>query len=88
MIPEDEEASEYDGFLSHLGEWHASVFGFVVGLATVLANEPALFAALVAVCLGVRGAPGPLKEVRSEPWYAMGFAVPPVVVDVTVGVVS
>lgn len=64
------------GFLSSRRELHVSAIGLAAGVAAALAGRPDLLVAVVAICLGIRAAPGKLQvAIEKEPWYACGFAV-------------
>jgi len=89
-----ESDSARDGLLSYAVEWHALIVGAVVGAVTVLTQRWELAGVTVAIVLSVRAAPGPLSQMRSEPWYALGglgtgmigAEVGPIVVDVAAGI--
>lgn len=64
--------------------------GLAVGLAAALAGQVEVASAWVAICLGVRSAPGRLARYKREPWWSLGSMVAGWVVGVAaqaVGVV-
>lgn len=67
--------SERDGLLSYSKEWHALVVGLAAGLVAGLSGRWEIVVAVVAMTLAIRAAPGPLKQLRKEPWYALGGVV-------------
>lgn len=75
-----EDATEYDGFLSYAGEWHALIIGLSTGFSAAVLGQPVLLAGLFVVALGISGADlgikfegrGVTHELRREPWYACG----------------
>lgn len=76
MIPTSESGWSYDGPLSTLTEWHALILGIGAGLVSFLTGNPLFMAAVVGMALGVWALPfGKLREVRREPWYAVGGAL-------------
>jgi len=75
----NEDASEYNGFLSYAGEWHALVIGLSTGFTAAVLARPVLLAGLFGVALGIKGIQrvkfrgrGVVHELRREPWYACG----------------
>jgi len=70
---EHERDSQRDGAFSYSKENHAFVLGLGAGLLTGLTGRRDLAVVVAAVALGVRAAPtGRLKQLRKEPWYALG----------------
>lgn len=67
-----ESDSERDGLLSYSKEWHALTVGLTAGLVAGATGTWTLAVAVVAMALAVRAAPGPLSQLRREPWYALG----------------
>jgi hypothetical protein len=67
--------SERDGLLSYSKEWHALIVGFGAGMVAGLSGSWELAVTVVAMTLAMRAAPGPLKQLRREPWYALGGVV-------------
>lgn len=70
-----ESDSTRDGLLSYSSEWHALTVGLAVGLVAGLSGSWQLAVVAVAITLGLRAAPGPLGQLRHEPWYALGGVV-------------
>lgn len=76
----NEDATEYDGFLSYAGEWHALIIGLGTGFTAAVAGQPIVLAGLFTVALGISGVDlgvkfrgrGVAHELRREPWYAVG----------------
>ncbi|WP_323192859.1 hypothetical protein [Halostella sp. PRR32] len=76
-----EAAGEYDGVLSHVTEVHALLIGLASGFAAGVAGSPEMAAAVAAAAIGIQ-IPGltaakfrgkkALREIRKEPWYAVG----------------
>jgi hypothetical protein len=76
-----EDGSEYDGVLSYANEYHALLIGLAAGFAAGVASRPEVAAAVGATALGIQvpglakarfEGRGVLKEMRREPWYAIG----------------
>lgn len=68
-----ESDTERDGFLSYTTEWHALIIGSATGLVSALTAAYELAALLVFAALGLKAADAKgLREVRREPWYALG----------------
>lgn len=75
MLPDGptEESTERDGILSYSKEWHALIIGLVTGLFVGLSGSYEIGAFVSAIALGVKVAPSKkLKQLRKEPWYALG----------------
>jgi hypothetical protein len=82
-----EKQTEYDGFLSYAGEWHALTLGLSVGASSAISRTPQVAATVAMVALGFKGASampnvGKKKEkasvvgeIQREPWYATGGVV-------------
>ena len=76
----NEDAHEYDGFLSYAGEWHALIIGLGTGFTAAVLGQPAVLAALFVVALGISGVDvgkkfkgkGVAHELKREPWYGVG----------------
>ena len=63
--------------LSTRAERHAAIVGLGAGFTAALTGRVELLAVVVAISIGVRAAPEPgkLRELRREPWYAIGFGL-------------
>jgi len=78
-----EDATEYDGFLSYPGEWHALIIGLGTGFTAAVTGQPIVLAGLVSVALGISGVEigvkfrgrGVVNELRREPWYGVGAGI-------------
>ena len=73
-----EDESPRDGLLSYAGEWHSAVIGVATGLVSGLTGVFAFASFLVGAALTesyLAGNPRALREVRREPWYALGGLV-------------
>jgi hypothetical protein len=91
-----ESDSARDGLLSYAVEWHALTVGIAVGFVAGVTGRWELAGIAVGIVLGVRAAPAPkkLRQLRREPWYALGGLVigvigakAQVVADVAAGVI-
>lgn len=74
-FPADESSSDYDGFMSHDGEWHAFVVGFGAGFAGTLPSPK-----LRDYTYRVIGQYEPevtlaMAESKSESWYAIAGVI-------------
>lgn len=68
-----ESASERNGVFSYAGENHSFVLGAGVGFVSAATGTFSLATLLVGVALGETKANGKaLREIQSEPWYAVG----------------
>jgi len=74
LIPDstDEDETERDGVLSTLTEWHALIIGLVVGGIVAHTQAWELGALFVAAAMGTKLDTPATKEIRREPWYALG----------------
>lgn len=86
-----EHQTDYDGFLSYAGEFHALTLGLATGFASIVAGEPKVAALVILATIGVRGSgtvarqlakigkkredSTALGELRREPWYAVGGVI-------------
>lgn len=75
-----EEDTEYNGFLSYAGEFHALTIGLSVGASSAVLETPEVAATIVLVSLGVKGKDSVknrlesdvVHEIRRESWYSCG----------------
>jgi len=70
-----ESASEYDGFLSYAGEYHALAVGALAGGVYAATGDAAVAAGLWAIVTGGRKVSGHLADARDEVAYTAGGAV-------------
>lgn len=76
LIPKSEAGWSYNGALSTRSEWHALILGIGAGLATTLSGSPWPAVVVLGMALGAFVLPHPkLRELRREPWYAVGGVV-------------
>ena len=76
LIPDstDESETERDGLFSTLREFHAAIVGLAVGVVVGLTGHYELAALFVFIALGAKfSSTSRLKDVRREPWYALGL---------------
>jgi len=78
-----EDATAYDGPLSYRAEWHALIIGLGTGFTAAVTARPIVLAAMFACALGISGVDAGIKfrgkgvkrELRREPWYAVGGGI-------------
>jgi len=79
-----EAETEYNGFLSYAGEFHAATIGLTAGFAGGVVGSPLPAASVAATAFGLSVASGGLSrlkgrkvvaELRREPWYGAGAAL-------------
>ena len=78
-----ESDTEYGGFLSYAGEWHALAVGLSVGFGAGVAGRPEVAAGVIGVAFGLPALSNGIKlrgrlaveELRREPWYGAGAAL-------------
>jgi hypothetical protein len=79
----NESDTEYGGFLSYAGEWHALAVGLSVGFGAGVAGRPEVAAGVVGAAFGLPALTNgvklrgrfAVKELRREPWYGAGAAL-------------
>ena len=75
-----EQDTEYDGFLSYAGEFHALSIGLSVGVSSAVLETPEIAASVCFLSLGLEGSKkmkerlssDVLHEIRREGWYSVG----------------
>lgn len=75
-----EDDTEYNGFLSYAGEFHALIIGLAAGFTAAVSGQPMILAGLFAIALGISGRKINVEfrgrhvvhEVKRESWYAIG----------------
>jgi len=73
LRPASEDGWRCNGALSTRSEWHAFILGIGAGLATLLSGSPWPAVVVLGMALGAFVLPHPkLRELRREPWYAVG----------------